>query len=83
MILMDADNELVRWRKIVGYSSGLFAVCLATVLYAAGDGELIRFAKASFAKPVCWKEYERIPNPLAPKKQDNCIYRVVAPADLR
>jgi hypothetical protein len=79
---MHPDRELLRLRKMLAYSSGVFAVCLLTVVYAAGDGEFVRLAKASFGKPVCIGMYERIPNPFAPKR-DNCIYLVVDPADPR
>ena len=76
--LMKADAALLRWRKILAFASCLFTACLGTVVYTAGDGELVRIAYASFAKPVCWMEIEVVRNPLAPKR-DLCIYRGIDP----
>jgi len=73
-----ADAGLFRWRLNLAYAAGLFTMCLLTVVYACGDGELVRIAEASFAKPVCWVEIEVVRNPRAPKR-DLCIYRVIDP----
>jgi hypothetical protein len=79
MGLERVDRGLIRWRKILGYAAGIFTVCLVTVLYAVGDGELVRIARASFGEPVCWMEMERVKNPLAPETPPPCIYRVIDP----
>jgi hypothetical protein len=61
----------------------MFAVSLLTVVYACGDGELVRIAKASFAKPVCWAQIEVVRNPLSPApERDLCIYRVIDPNEV-
>jgi hypothetical protein len=80
--MLGTDAGVKRWRTNLAYSAGLFAACLAVVIYACGDGELVRISKASFAKPVCWAQIEVVRNPLSPApKRDLCIYRVIDPLE--